>query len=410
MNKNRKVLIKNSFFLSLLQIMRYFIPILVLPYITRIIGVVHFGELAVASSAGLIMQIVVDYGFNYIGTREVATNKTNLPYLSYLYSSITWARCLLFLACSTVMMALTFVIPLFAEIRLLVFISFFPVIMYIFMPEWIYQGLEEMEFITYTNVVSRIVYVILIFMFIKQEDDYILYPIFNIVGLLFASLASLIILYHKNIKLYWVGFGAILKFIKDAKDLFINEICGRLLGNIYNLFIGNFLSYKDAGIYASCAKLFIGVSHGQAILNRVFYPFLAQHGNKFKQYFIINFFISAGASILGFILTPFVYTIFYPEEFNEGINVMRIMAIGLVFSGVSGSLSSNYLIIRKKEKIVRNISAFILVFGTTLFLLCVLRFGLIGAAIGGLVVSIIRCALLAFFSYGVMKAEAKHID
>ena len=58
------------------------------------------------------------------------------------------------------------------------------------MPEWIYQGLEEMEFITYTHILSRVIYVVLIFTLIKEENDYILYPIFNVVGLSLASIAS----------------------------------------------------------------------------------------------------------------------------------------------------------------------------------------------------------------------------
>ena len=176
MTRNRKVLIKNTIFLSLLQVMRYFIPILVLPYITRIIGVVHFGEISVSISVCLILQIFVDYGFNYIGVREVATHKDNIPYISYLYSSITCARCLIFLVCSVITMLLTYFIPFLAEIRLLVFIALFPVLFSIFMPEWIYQGLEEMEFITYIHVLSRIIYVVLIFTLIKEESDYLLYP------------------------------------------------------------------------------------------------------------------------------------------------------------------------------------------------------------------------------------------
>lgn len=408
LSNNRKVLIKNTFFLSLLQVMRYLIPILVLPYITRIIGVVHFGEIAVSVSACLIIQIFVDYGFNYIGVREVATHKDNIPYISYLYSSITCARCFIFLVCSVVMMLLTLYIPFLAEIRLLIFIALFPVLFSIFMPEWIYQGLEEMEFITYIHVVSRVIYVILIFVFIKQEDDYLLYPIFNIVGLSFASMASLVILRSKCIYLHLVHFNVIIKYLKEAKDLFINEICSSLLANLYSLFIGHFLSFRDAGIYSSCSKLIVAANHGQGIINRVFFPFLAQHGNKFRRYFYVNMGLSFFVSIIGFLLTPIVYPIFYPEEFNDGILVMKILCLGLFFVGISGSLSSNYLIIRKKEVIVRNISAFILFYGVVVFFLMVYFWGLLGAALGALSVNITRCALLVIFSFKYRRTRILH--
>ncbi|MBR3088915.1 MAG: oligosaccharide flippase family protein [Prevotella sp.] len=397
LSHNRKVLVKNFVFLSLLQIMRYFIPIIVLPYITRIIGVVHFGELAVASSTCMILQVIVDYGFNYIGAREVAVNKTNLPYLSFLYSTITIARCLIFLFCSAILMIITFFVPFLAEIRLLVFIALFPVLLSVFMPEWIYQGLEEMEFITYTHIVSRIIYVILIFTLIKQEEDYILYPIFNIVGLLFASVASLIILRRKNIRLHLVSIKSIKKLMNQAKDLFINDICGRLLSSFLNVFIGNFLSFRDAGIYSSASRLIVAAHHGQTMINRVFYPFLAQHLNKFYKYFMVNFLISLFIAVIGFVFSPFIYSVFYPSDFNDGIAVLRILTVGLLFTGISGSLSGNYLILHKKERVVRNISAFILFFGSVLFVLCIKLYGLSGAAYGSLTISIIRCLLLAYF-------------
>ena len=401
----RVVLIKNFIFLMLLQIMRYFIPILVLPYITRIIGVVHFGEISVAISTCMIMQIIVDYGFNFLGTREVATHKKDLKYISYLYSAITCARCILFIICSIIMMAVTFFIPYMAEIRLLIFICLFPVFFSIFMPEWMYQGLEEMEFITYIHVISRIIYVILIFTLIKQEDDYILYPIFNLVGLLFASVASLIILRKKQIKLHLVSYKTCRNFFKDAKDLFINEVCASLLSHLSNIMVGTFLSFRDAGIYTSSGKLIIGLGHGHKMIHRVFYPFLAQHGNKFKNYFFINLIISFVVSSLTFAFTPMIYSIFYPNEFSEGIKVMQIAAIGLLFNGISGSLSSNYLIVRKRERIVRNISIFILIFGSFLFITAMLRFGLIGAAVAAMCNNFIRFLLLAYFCYRYRKMK-----
>lgn len=407
MTRNRKVLIKNTIFLSLLQVMRYFIPILVLPYITRIIGVVHFGEISVSISVCLILQIFVDYGFNYIGVREVATHKDNIPYISYLYSSITCARCLIFLVCSVITMLLTYFIPFLAEIRLLVFIALFPVLFSIFMPEWIYQGLEEMEFITYIHVLSRIIYVVLIFTLIKEESDYLLYPIFNVVGLFLASIASLIILRRKNILLNFVGFKHIVKLMKEAGDLFLNEICGRLLGQLNNIFIGNFLSYRDAGIYTSSNKLIVASSHGQSMINRVFYPFLAQHGNKYSQYFFINLAISFTIALIGFIFAPFIYSVFYPAEFNDGILVMRILTIGIVFSGISGSLASNFLILRKQERTVRNISFFILIYGAILFILAIKLYGLVGAAVSSIIISITRCLLLAYFSSKYHKKTIK---
>ena len=84
---------------------------------------------------------------------------------------------------------------------------------------------------------------------------------------------------------------------------------------------------------------------------------------------------------------------------------MQIAAIGLLFNGISGSLSSNYLIVRKRERIVRNISIFILIFGSFLFITAMLRFGLIGAAVAAMCNNFIRLLLLAYFCYRYRKMK-----
>lgn len=397
MTKNRKVLLENFIFLGLLQVMRYLIPILVLPYVSRIIGVEHFGEIAITASATMIMQYVVDYGYNYIGAREVAKNKTNIAFISDLYSSITIARCLLFIACIIVAYILTLVFPLLAQVRLLLFITCPSVLLSVFIPEWLYQGLEEMKFITVMHVVSRIVYVALIFIFIRQADDYIYYPLVNNIGFLFAGIASFMILRKKNILLHTVNWRNLWKILQDGWNLFINSICTGLFAQLLNIFIGNFLSIRDSGIYTSASRLILAARHGLTIITRVFFPFLAQHINKHKKFFIMNALIGFSVALFTFVFAPFIFHIFYPGEFSEGILIMRILAIGLFFSSINNSLSANYLVLMGKEKFVRNMGFFTLVFGTIIFLLAIHWYELLGAAISS--VAIIILNTIAYGAY-----------
>ena len=397
--KNRKVLLENFFFLGLLQVLRYLIPILVLPYVSRIIGVEHFGEIAITASATMIMQYVVDYGYNYIGARDVAKNKNNLAYISNLYSSITIARCLIFIVCAFIAYILTYFIPMLEKVRLLLFITCPSVLLSVFMPEWLYQGLEEMKFITIIHIISRIVYVALIFIFIRESEDYIYYPLVNNIGFLFAGVASLIILRNKKIFLHPVNWRYLWDILQKGWDLFINSICTGLFGQLLNLFIGNFLSIRDSGIYTSASRLILAARHGLTIITRVFFPFLAQHINKHKKFFIMNALIGFFITLFTIVFAPFIFHIFYPAEFSEGILIMRILAVGLLFSSINNSLSSNYLVLIGKEKIVRNMGIFTLIIGSFIFLLAIHLFGLLGAAVSSVTIIILNTIAFGVYSY-----------
>src|SRR5690554_6037335 len=56
--------------------------------------------------------------------------------------------------------------------------SFLTVIGQALFPVWFFQGLEEMRYITIINVVSKLLSVILIFIFVTSQGDYLLVPLF----------------------------------------------------------------------------------------------------------------------------------------------------------------------------------------------------------------------------------------
>ena len=69
---NSKVLLENFFSLSILQSANYLLPLVTLPYLTRVIGVELFGEFAVAAAIIIYFQTFVSFGFDYTATRNIA--------------------------------------------------------------------------------------------------------------------------------------------------------------------------------------------------------------------------------------------------------------------------------------------------------------------------------------------------
>ena len=51
-----------------------------------------------------------------------------------------------------------------------------------FVAVWFFQGIEKMKFVTLINVLAKVIFTVLVFIFIKSESDYLKVPIFNSLG------------------------------------------------------------------------------------------------------------------------------------------------------------------------------------------------------------------------------------
>src|SRR5690606_31907338 len=64
---------------------------------------------------------------------------------------------------------------------------------YAIFPEWFFQGIEKMKYITFLNVGIKIFFTSAIFIFIKNPDDFWIYPFSQSLGFIFAGLLGQII-------------------------------------------------------------------------------------------------------------------------------------------------------------------------------------------------------------------------
>ena len=77
MNKKLADLLKskvlaNSAWLIILQVFNTIVPLLTLPYITRVLGTSNYGVFSLALNWVTYFQVIVEYGFGFTGARKVS--------------------------------------------------------------------------------------------------------------------------------------------------------------------------------------------------------------------------------------------------------------------------------------------------------------------------------------------------
>jgi len=72
-----KTLYRNMASLGLLQVANYLIPILLIPFVTSILGNELFGRVSYAQNIVSYLTLLVNYGFEYAATRRISLAEGN---------------------------------------------------------------------------------------------------------------------------------------------------------------------------------------------------------------------------------------------------------------------------------------------------------------------------------------------
>lgn len=356
-NKDGKVLLSNFSYLIILQIAGYVFPLLTMPYLARVIGPTGFGKIAFASAIIIWVQTVADWGFNFSATRDVAKNRDDIVKVSEIFSNVFWSRCVLMLLSFLILLALIFTIPDFRNDADIILVTFLLIPGHIMFPDWFFQAVERMKYITFLNLLAKFLFTIAVFIFIKSSNDYILQPLFNSIGFCICGIISMYIILHKwHIRLLKPNPQKIFSTIKGSTDIFINEIAPNLYNSLSVVMLSMFSGAVSTGIYDAGKKINTIMQQLLQIIARVFFPFLNRKPNKHHIYAKISLSIAAVSSIAIFIFAPELIHFLFNESFNESIIVLRITSISLIFLTISSVYGTNYLLVHHKDHLLRNIT------------------------------------------------------
>src|SRR5690606_25041902 len=170
--KDGRVILENFLSLSALQVVGIALPLITLPYVLRVIGFEYYGVIVMSASLVAYFQSLTEFSFRITATREVAIFKDNQKKLNLIYSKVLSVK-FVFLICSYLIIAfLVALVPQFNEYKIIYFSSSLMLFGYAIFPAWFFQGIEKMRYITFLNVGVKLFFTIMIFVFIREKDDF----------------------------------------------------------------------------------------------------------------------------------------------------------------------------------------------------------------------------------------------
>lgn len=381
-SKDGRTLLSNFGYLMLLQIAGYIFPLLTIPYLARVIGVEGFGKIAFAAAVIVWLQTVTDWGFNYTATLDVAQNRDNPEKVSEIFSNVLWARILLMLLSFGLLLIAIATIPYFQENQAILLFTFLLVPGHIMFPDWFFQAMERMKYITIFNLVSKALFTAMVFIFINDKQDFILQPILMSLGYLACGIFAMYLVVVKwRVRIHPPRWRHVSRTIKNSTDVFIINIIPNLYNSFSVVLLGVYGGSVSNGLMDAGQK-FVNISQQLlTVVSKVFFPFLSRKINKHNLYFRINLSLACVLSVGLYSTAPLIIKVFFTSEFEPAVTVLQTMSLSIVFMSLYNSFGNNYLIIVGRVKELKALTVIISAAGFVIAFPLIKYFDYLGAAI-----------------------------
>jgi len=262
------------FWLSVSEVSSKGLTFLGTMYLARKLGRSGFGLFSLALAAGNYLWIVVDLGIIRYGTREIARDKNKA---AELYSTLVSMRLILALFLFLLFSGAIYLTNMAPALKLCMMTGGFYVVACSLSPDWVFRGLEKMQYIAFGNIATSLLFLAAIFILVKKSSAAFLASASYAGSFLLGSLILVVLLYRKlGIPFtFKISFRSWLFHAKESFYFAMNNAISSLSLYIPIFFMGIWNTTEDVGTFAAPYRLTTFISNASLMSITALYPVLA---------------------------------------------------------------------------------------------------------------------------------------
>lgn len=171
---------KNFIYSSILTVSNYLFPLIVYPYISRTLGLSNIGVVNFVDNLVNYFVLISMMGITTVGVREIAAAHKNRKKLSKTFMSLLMLTAISTIIAIIILGIVMYTVPTLFPYRSLLYVGIVKLVFNLFLVEWFFMGLEEFKYITTRSILVKCVYVLSVFLIVKEAADYKIYYILTV--------------------------------------------------------------------------------------------------------------------------------------------------------------------------------------------------------------------------------------
>lgn len=348
---------KNFAYKGLLTLATPIMGMITFPYISRVLGVENVGLVNFVDNTINYFLLFATMGIGSLGVRSIAAVRGNQDELNKTFSNLLGLNLLFTLGTLLVYTLLITVVPKFNLNSELFYVGTAKILFTSLLVEWFFTGIENFKYITIRTLLIRLIYIIAVFVFIRQANDYKLYFVLTTAVVVINAIINLC---YSRKYVHIIPPELISgRFLKENATLGVYALMTSMYQTFNVMYLGLACNNTEVGYYTSAFKLYNLILSVFTAFTSVMLPRMSSllsqgETDKFKEYInksmaFVSLF-SIPLIVCCSIMAPEIIYLLCGNGYEGAIMPMRIIMPAILFVGIAQILAIQVLMPLKKDK------------------------------------------------------------
>lgn len=387
-------------------------PLITFPYVSRVLLPVGTGKVAFATSMVSYFSMIALLGVPTYGIRAVARARSDPAKLKQVVHELVTINFVMTLISYALFGICLFLIPDMADEKALMLVCSSAILLNSMGVNWFYQGMEEYTYITIVSVIFKILSVVTMFIFVRNQNDYIWYGVMSVLSSYGSGIVNFFrlprYLSHEKVEYhYWHHLKGIFVF-------FAMTVATTIYTHLDTAMLGFMKGDYETGLYNAGTKIktlltMLITSLGTVLLPRLSAYIAQGRSDEFERLvskaisFVLLF--SLPVCLYCSVYTSDILIFLCGEPYLPASACMEVLMPTIVLIGLSNITGIQILVPlnRERQVLVSVACGAVVDFALNLYLIRV--YGAAGAALGTLAAELIVLGIQIYY----LRKHALHV-
>lgn len=354
-----KSLSKGSVYYLIYNVLNVAFPFITGIYVSRKLLPESIGTVAAAQNLAQYFVILAFLGIPTYGLREISKTRNDLNERSIVFSELFVINFISTIVFLSIYLVLILSVPIYRREVLLYAIVGISIALNAFNISWLYEGLEEFQFISIRNLVFKTIAFLLLVIFVRSSKDVAIYTAITVIGtagnyivnMIFApkyvkfTIHGLNLRRHMKSILFLVAVNLAIELYSLVDITMMNFMCDK----------GSIAFYKY-GVSIKKILLQIVNTFTIVLVPRISFYFKEKRFDEYNRLLskalILIVMISAPMIVGLYFTSDFLMVKLYGESYIESARILKIISVLLLISPIGYLLGSRVLLTTGHENLM----------------------------------------------------------